>query len=271
MSIANAIHEPEITAGSEILSCENVTKEFAGVRAVDEVSFRIEAGEWVSIVGPNGAGKTTLLNLINGFYTPTAGSVSFQDENITDLKPYRLARQGMGRTFQGLELDPDATVMDNILAIQSVKNHPNFLAALFYYGLGVRSEVENIERVEEIIDYLELWEYRNVLIKSTPVGVRRRVDLARSLVLNPSLILLDELTSGLTFEETYDMIRFIADLCEKHGLSIVMIEHDLEVVSALSDRLIVLNEGAILAEGPPEEVMENPEVVEVYTGVDVDE
>jgi branched-chain amino acid transport system ATP-binding protein len=264
-----AIREPDIDPGTVVLSCQDVTKEFSGVVAVDDVSLSIESGEWVSIVGPNGAGKTTLLNILNGFYKPTSGTVNLLGEDITSFPPFKRARRGLGRTFQGLELDPEATVLENIWAIQGVRNHSNPLFALVYFGPGKRTEVTNFERVEEIVDYLELWEYRNTPVKTTPVGVRRRVDLARSLVLNPSVLLLDELTSGLTYEETYDMLRFIVDLWEENEFTIVMIEHDLEVVTARSDRLVVMNQGSILASGPPDDVVSSPEVVEVYTGVDL--
>lgn len=268
MDSAKAIHDPGVSPGTEFLACEGLTKSFADVTAIDNVSLSIEAGEWVSIVGPNGAGKTTLLNLFNGFYSPTTGSILLHGEDITNLSPYKRARRGIGRTFQGLELDPNASVMENILAVQGVKNHPNPLTSMVFYGPGQSTEVNNIKRVEQIIAYLELWEYRNTPIKMCPVGVRRGVDLARSLVLNPDVILLDELTSGLTFEETYDIFRFIVDIWEEHDMTIVMIEHDLEVVTAYSDRLVVLSQGSVLASGDPDEVVDHPEVIEVYTGVE---
>lgn len=260
---------PKIPPEEAILGCDGVTKTFGAVTAVDNVSIGIEDGEWVSIVGPNGAGKTTLLNLINGFYSPDRGGKIFlKGDDITGLKSHMRARKGLGRTFQGLELFEGEDVIGNIMTIRGIQNHPNLIEALLYYSLGQRTEKENLREVEEIIDYLELWEYRHHPIASLPLGIRRRVDLARALALDPDVLLLDEAMSGLTFDEKYDMVRFITDLREEQGITMVMIEHDLEVVTDVSDRMIVLQEGRVIARGPPEEVTDDPEVARVYTGVD---
>jgi branched-chain amino acid transport system ATP-binding protein len=251
------------------LGCTDVTKSFGRVTAVDDVDLAVRSGEWLSIVGPNGAGKTTLLNVLNGFYDPDAdGEVYLDGEAVADTPEYYRARAGLGRTFQGLELFEDEDVLENVMTVRSVAEKPNLLSALVFYGAGRRTEAENMRRVEEILDYLELWEYRHSTIAGLPLGVRRRVDLARSLALEPDVLLLDEAMSGLTFDEKYDMIRFLSDLHEQEELTLVMIEHDLEVVTAVSDRMVVLQKGAVLARGPPDAVTEDPEVARVYTGVD---
>jgi branched-chain amino acid transport system ATP-binding protein len=260
---------PLLPPDEAIIGCQNVTKTFGTVTAVDDVNIGVKPGEWVSIVGPNGAGKTTLLNILNGFYTPDPGGEVYLDgEDVTDTPEHYRARNGLGRTFQGLELFESEDVVENVMTVRSVKNKPNLLSAMLFYGAGRKSEAENMRRVEEILDYLELWEHRHSKIATLPLGVRRRVDLARSLALEPDVLLLDEAMSGLTFDEKYDMIRFLTDLHEQEDLALVMIEHDLEVVTAVSDRMIVMQKGGVIARGPPETVTEDPEVARVYTGVD---
>lgn len=261
---------PRVPPEDAVLGCRDVTKTFGAVTAVDDVSIGIDEGEWVSIVGPNGAGKTTLLNVLNGFYDPdTGGDVYLNGERITGDPSYKRARKGLGRTFQGLELFEEEDVLENVMTIRAVRSRPNLLSAmLFYVGGGRRTEAENMRRVEEILDYLELWEHRHATIGSLPLGIQRRVDLARSLALEPDVLLLDEAMSGLTFDEKYDMVRFLADLHEKEGMTLVMIEHDLEVVTDVSERMIVLDQGAVIARGEPGAVVDDPEVQRIYTGVD---
>ncbi|WP_338730097.1 ABC transporter ATP-binding protein [Haladaptatus sp. DJG-WS-42] len=260
---------PPVPPEEAALGCKNITKTFGAVTAVDDVSISIQKGEWVSIVGPNGAGKTSLLNVINGFYEPDPGGQVFLDgQDVTDMRSYQRARHGLGRTFQGLELFESEDVIENVITVKSISRRPNLLEAMLFYWRGRDIEEKNMREVEEIIDYLELWEYRHSPISSLPLGIRRRVDLARALALDPDVILLDEAMSGLTFEEKYDMVRFLTDLYEERGLTVVMIEHDLEVVTDVSDRMIVLQEGAVIARGPPEAVTADSLVAEVYTGVD---
>lgn len=252
-----------------MLGCRNVTKTFGAITACDDVSLGIDEGEWVSIVGPNGAGKTTLLNVLNGFYDPdSGGEIFFDGEDITTAPAFKRARKGLGRTFQGLELFEEEDVLENIMTVQAVKERPNLLSALLFYGKGRRIEANNMQRVEEIIDYLELWEYRHSTVSSLPLGIQRRVDLARTLALDPDVLLLDEAMSGLTFDEKYDMVRFLADLNEDEGLTLVMIEHDLEVVTDVSERMIVLHKGGVIARGTPEKVTNDSQVQNIYTGVD---
>lgn len=266
---AQGLHEgPYVDPEAAALGCLDVTKQFGAVTAVDHVSIGIDEGEWVSIVGPNGAGKTSLLNVVNGFYSPDGGRVFLEAEDITGLRSHKRARRGLARTFQGVELFEHETVFENIATIRAVKKRPNLLKAALYYRLGQDVEAENARRVEEIIDYLELWEYRDHTITALPLGVRRRVELARALALEPTVLLLDEAMSGLTFDEKYDMVRFVTDLHEEQGLTIVMIEHDLEVVTAVSERMIVLHRGQVLARGSPDAVTQDPEVRRVYTEVD---
>jgi branched-chain amino acid transport system ATP-binding protein len=260
-----AFVDPEEAA----IGCRDVTKTFGSITAVDDVEIGIEEGEWVSIVGPNGAGKTTLLNILNGFYQPDPGSEVYLDgEDVVGRPEHYRARRGLARTFQGLELFEEEDVLGNIMTVRAVAERPNVLSAMLFYGPGRRLEAENMRRVEEIIDYLELWEYRHSTVSTLPLGIQRRVDLARSLALEPDVLLLDEAMSGLTFDEKYDMIRFLTDLYEEEGLTLVMIEHDLEVVTSVSDRMIVLQKGGVIARGPPEAVTDDPEVARVYTGVD---
>jgi len=252
-----------------VIGCRDVTKTFGSITAVDDVEIGIDHGEWVSIVGPNGAGKTTLLNILNGFYSPDpGGTVYLNGEDVTGRPEHYRARHGLGRTFQGLELFENEDVLENVMTVRAVAERPNLFSALLFYGSGRKVEAENMRRVEEILDYLELWEYRHSTIGALPLGIQRRVDLARSLALEPDVLLLDEAMSGLTFDEKYDMVRFLADLHEKEGLTLVMIEHDLEVVTDVSERMIVLNQGAVIARGEPEDVTEDPEVQRIYTGVD---
>jgi branched-chain amino acid transport system ATP-binding protein len=260
---------PAVPPGEAAIGCESVTKTFGSITAVDDVTIGIDDGEWVSIVGPNGAGKTTLLNVLNGFYEPDPGAtVYLRGEDVTGRPEHYRARQGLGRTFQGLELFEDEDVLENVMTIRAVTERPNILSAMLFYGPGRRLEADNMRRVEEILDYLELWEHRHSKVATLPLGVQRRVDLARSLALEPDVLLLDEAMSGLTFDEKYDMIRFLTDLHEEEGLTLVMIEHDLEVVTAVSDRMIVLEKGGVIARGPPDAVTDDPEVARVYTGVD---
>jgi branched-chain amino acid transport system ATP-binding protein len=268
-SAARLREGPRVPPEEAVLGCRDVTKTFGAVTAVDDVSIGVEDGEWVSIVGPNGAGKTSLLNVLNGFYEPdSGGEVYLNGERVTDLPEHERARRGLGRTFQGLELFEGEDVLENVKTVRAVHERPNLFEALVYVGRGARKEAESTRRVEEIIDYLELWEHRHSKIAALPLGVRRRVDLARSLALEPDVLLLDESMSGLTFDEKYDMVRFLTDLHEQEGLTLVMIEHDLEVVTEVSDRMIVLQEGGVIARGPPDEVTDDPEVARVYTGVD---
>lgn len=249
-----------------VLACEDLRLTYGSVLAVDDVSFSIEENEWVSIVGPNGAGKTSLLNLLNGFSEPDGGSIYLHEEDVTLLPPWRRARRGLGRTFQQGELFEHEDAVENMLTIRGLKRPLRLWEALLWVGPGRRKEAENVRAVEEMMDYLELWEYRHDPVGGLPLGIQKRISLGRSLMLEPDVLLLDEIMSGLTFDEKYDMVRFISDLWEQEGLTIIMIEHDLQVVTSVSERIIALNEGQVIADGPPDAVAEDPHVKEVYTG-----
>jgi len=248
------------------LSCDGLTLSYGSLLAVDGVSFSIEDNEWVSIVGPNGAGKTSLLNILNGFNEPDEGTIHLRGDNITLLPPWKRARRGLGRTFQQGELFEEEDAIENMLTIRGLKQPLRLWEALLWVGLGRQKEAENVQAVEEMIDYLELWEYRHEPVGGLPLGIQKRISLGRSLMLEPDVLLLDEIMSGLTFDEKYDMVRFISDLWEQEGLTIVMIEHDLQVVTSVSERIIALNEGQVIADGSPEAVANDPYVEEVYTG-----
>lgn len=257
--------QPGIPPEEAILGCRDIVKTFGETTAVDGVSLGIEEGEWLSIVGPNGSGKTSLLNVFNGFYVEDLGQIFFQGEDITGLSSHERARRGIARTFQGVELFEEHTVLENIQTIQAVNEKPGLLASILFYGPARRIEAENLRKAEEIIDYFELWEYRDSPIGPLPLGIRRRIDLARAFALDPDILLLDEPMSGLTSDEKYDIIRLVTDLHEEEGLTIVTVEHDLDVVTEVSERLIVLHRGELIARGSTETVIDEPEVARVYT------
>lgn len=259
---------PQVSPDKSILGCENVTKRFGATTAVDDVSFGVSPGEWISIIGPNGAGKTTLLNTLSGFHTPDGdGQIYFQGDDITNTKSYTRARKGLGRTFQGLELFEEEDTIENLMTIQGIQSDYSLLESLLYYLNAKQKEAQNLEKVEDIIDFLELWQYRHKKIAGLPIGIRRRIDLGRALTLNPDVLMLDESMSGLTFDEKYDIARLLNELNVNQGITMIMIEHDLEVVMDVSDRIIVLQNGRVLARGPPEKVVNDAEVSRVYTGV----
>lgn len=260
--------EPDIQPKEAVLGCRDLSKSFGRVTASDDVSLSIGEGEWLSLIGPNGAGKTTLLNMLSGFYEPDddEGRIFFDGEDITNVPAYQRARRGMGRTFQSVELF-SGTVLENLLTIRGITNRPNLLEGVLYYGFGSKIEAENQRFAEDILDYLELWEHRTADVEELPHGLRRRVDLARALALEPEILLLDEVMSGLSYDEKYDIVRFLMDLYEDEGLTILTIEHDMEVVTQVSDRLIVMQNGEVIARGTPDTVTNNPKVAEVYTEV----
>lgn len=249
-----------------VLESEGLTLSYGSVLAVDDVSFSVNSNEWISIVGPNGAGKTSLLNLLNGFNEPDEGRLYLRGEDITLLPPWQRARRGLGRTFQQGELFEEEDAIENMLTIRGVSNSLSVLEALLWFGPGRRKEAENSRYVEEMVDYLELWEHRHEPVGSLPLGIQKRISLGRTLMLDPDVVLLDEIMSGLTFDEKYDMVRFLSDIWEQEDLTILMIEHDLEVVTSVSERIIALNEGQIIADGHPETVAADSHVKEVYTG-----
>ncbi len=249
-----------------LLEFENVTLKFGGVTAVDNLSFEVEEGEVFAIVGPNGAGKSTVFNLISRFYDPVAGSIRFDGHDLLRVKPSGVAAFGVARTFQNIELFEHATVLQNLLVGRHRHRKTNLLSEVLFLPSARRQELENREKVEQIIDFLDLQAYRDKMISGLPYGVRKVVEVARALATDPKLLLLDEPASGLSVEETTDMRWWIDDIRRQMGITVLMVEHDMGLVSGVSDRVLAMADGAKLALGTPAEVQSHPAVVEAYLG-----
>ncbi len=252
---------------SPLLEVSRVSLRFGGIRALSEVGFAVAPGELFSIIGPNGAGKTSMLNCISGRYTPSEGAIRFQGEDITPVRTSRRAALGIGRTFQNLALFGHMSVLDNIMVGRHHLLHNNLVTgALYWLGGARREELEHRRAVEEIIDFLEIQHVRRAVAGTLPYGLRKRVELARAIALKPSLILLDEPMAGMNLEEKEDMARYIVDLNEEWGMTVVMIEHDMGVVMDISHRVMVLDFGRKIAEGSPEAVLADEHVKRAYLG-----
>jgi branched-chain amino acid transport system ATP-binding protein len=249
-----------------LLSVESISISFGGIKAVDEVSFDVAAGEIFSMIGPNGAGKTTLFNLISRIYDASGGRLLFREEDITHVPPYAIAGRGIARTFQNIELFEAASVLQNLLVGRHVHRSSTFLQELFFTSRVARLEVENRERVERIIDLLDLQRYRDLSVGELPYGVRKVVEIGRALSIGPRLILLDEPSSGLNVEETEDLAFWIQDIRDELEVTVIMVEHDMSLVAAVSDRVLALNQGRVLALGSVHEVQNHPEVARAYLG-----
>ena len=245
---------------------ENLAINFGGVRAVDDVSFTVQKGEVFTIIGPNGAGKTTIFNLVSRIYDPTAGRLIFEDRDITATPPHRIAELGIARTFQNIELFEHATLLQNLLLARHVHRRSSFFSELLFLPSVRRMEVEHREAVEKVIDFLDLQQYRDTFVVNLPYGARKIAELARALCTDPKLLLLDEPSSGLNVEETDEMAFWIEDIKNLLGISVLMVEHDMKLVAAVSDRVLVLNYGRPLATGTPLEVQSHPEVIRAYFG-----
>jgi branched-chain amino acid transport system ATP-binding protein len=250
-----------------LLEAEHVSLRFGGVRALTDVSFQVRPGEVFSIIGPNGAGKTSMVNCVSGRYRPTEGRILFDGRDITRLRPNRRAAIGIGRTFQNLALFGHMTVLDNIMVGRHHLLRHGFASGMAYWlGGAQREEIAHRREVEEIIDFLEIQHVRKAVAGTLPYGLRKRVELARAVALKPRLILLDEPMAGMNLEEKEDMARYILDLNEEWGMTVLMIEHDMGVVMDISHRVMVLDFGRRIAEGAPEAVMADPHVRRAYLG-----
>jgi len=249
------------------LSVRNLSIMFGGVHAVEDVSFDVEPGETFAIIGPNGAGKSTIFNLISRLYEPSAGTIRYGQQNLLDLPAHKVVHAGIGRTFQNIELFEQATVLQNLLVGRHAHMRKNpFSNCLFLPGVR-KNEIAHREKVEDIIDLLELAQYRDECIADLSYGARKNVELARALCAEPTLLLLDEPASGLNNEETDDISFWLEDIKHDLGVTLVMVEHDMNLVGLVADRVMAINEGRLLAIGSPDEVRENPEVQRAYLGV----
>jgi branched-chain amino acid transport system ATP-binding protein len=253
--------------GAAILEIDDVSLAFGGVVALQGVSFDVRAHEIRAIIGPNGAGKSSMLNVINGVYHPQRGSVAFKGQRRHVVDPHEAARQGIARTFQNIALFRGMTVLDNIMTGRNLKMKSNFLQQALYWGAARREELEHRARVETVIDFLEIEHIRKTPVGRLPYGLQKRVEFARALAAEPELLLLDEPMAGMNLEEKQDMSRFILDVNDQLGTTIVLIEHDMSVVMDLSDRVVVLDYGRKIADGTPEEVRNNKDVIDAYLGV----
>ena len=253
--------------GEVLLSVEKISLAFGGVKALTDVSFDVREGEVRAIIGPNGAGKSSMLNVINGVYHPQQGTIRFRGETRRKVSPHRAAAQGIARTFQNIALFKGMTVLDNIMTGRNLKMRASIFEQALYIGRNRREELAHRAKVEEIIDFLQIEHIRKTPVGRLPYGLQKRVELGRALAAEPVMLLLDEPMSGMNLEEKQDMSRFILDVNDQFGTTIVLIEHDMGVVMDLSDRVVVLNYGRKIADGTPDEVRGNKDVIDAYLGV----
>jgi branched-chain amino acid transport system ATP-binding protein len=247
-------------------AAEELAMSFGGIRAVDGVSFEVQPGEVFTIIGPNGAGKTTIFNLISRIYDPTEGRLRFKDEDITKVPPHEIARKGIARTFQNIELFEHASVLQNLLLGRHAHARPHLAQELLFVSAVRARERAHREAAETVIDFLDLQPYRDSLVVNLPYGVRKVVEMGRALCAEPTLLLLDEPSSGLSVEETADMAFWIQDIRTLLGITVLMVEHDMSLVGAVSDRVLALNYGRVVACGTCQEVQSHPDVVKAYLG-----
>jgi len=265
-------HEGHVTAdgrqiGGVVMELKNITLRFGGVEAIKNISFDIRKGEIRAIIGPNGAGKSSMLNVISGFYNPQEGDVIYKGYKRPRMRPYQVARMGIARTFQNIALFEGMSVLDNIMTGRMNLMKTGFLSQALWWGRAAREEAEHREKVEKVIDFLEIQAIRKTPVARLPYGLKKRVELARALAAEPQILLLDEPMAGMNVEEKEDMSRFILDVNDEFGTTIVLIEHDMGVVMDLSDRVVVMDYGKKIGDGTPAEVRSNQAVIDAYLGV----
>ncbi len=253
--------------GDTLLKVEGVNLSFGGIKALNDVSFEIREREILAIIGPNGAGKSSMLNVINGFYHPQEGTITYKGKTRKQMKPHAAAKTGIARTFQNIALFRGMSTLDNIMTGRLLKMRRNFLWQAIYWGPARREEMAHRASVEQIIDFLEIQSIRRTPVGRLPYGLQKRVELGRALAAEPDLLLLDEPMAGMNVEEKEDMCRFVLDLNDEFGTTIALIEHDMSVVMDISDRVVVLDYGRKIADGSPDEVRANDAVIDAYLGV----
>lgn len=251
---------------NEVLKIEHIGLRFGGLAAVKSVTLKVDQGEILAIIGPNGAGKTCILNCVNGFYRPQKGGIYFQGVDITHMPPHKICSMGVARVFQNVELYTGLTTLENLLAARHCRMKQSIFLSALWYGKARKEEVYNRRIVEEIIDFLEIQSIRKQIVGMLPYGLRKRVELGRALALEPKILLLDEPMAGMNLEEKEDMARFILDVAERETFPVVIVEHDMGVIMDISDRIIVIDNGEVIAEGPPDRIATNPKVIEAYMG-----
>lgn len=264
--LGEVLHEAGWDGEGPLVEVEDIHLSFAGVKAIDGVSFSVSNHELFSIIGPNGAGKTSIFNCLSGVYQPQVGSLRFLGEDITGKKPHQIAAMGMARTFQNIELFPNLTVLDNLMLGRHMYFDYGAIKAMLHLGTPRRSEAENREVVEAIIQFLELEPYRRAYAAMLPYGIQKRIELGRALAMAPKLLLLDEPTAGMNTEETEDMARYILDIKRELGIGMILVEHDMRVVMNIADEVLAIDFGIPIAIGAPKDIQQNSDVIRAYIG-----